>query len=505
MSRCSLKSLPFPILLVLLPIASAFDRDLCLQTALDSLSNQSLSPHSSYFFRDTPLSPSYNGPSNMTFTLAGCDAFCGPQQTWYTDIAPRLTVWLLPVLLLLANVELSPLDKRRFFALVHWLGDPIDSIWSLLHKLDAWDRCCALAEENECADLCPRCQHVVAAVFAGFEEVQGPRIASEDEFKTLLPKDRDTLARNFVGWRRAAVRLADGRTDELSRTALAFLLYVFQLVAAFVPAIGGVPSSPPGGRIATSVLLSWLVPAIFLSNAVGNLTSCRTACNVVTDLTANTGGDAPFDVLQPWSGAIYAYRPWKLRRIRSSPKQHRRRTLFIGLLAAVPVLLGFFGGVLVLWYQLPTGLNCRHLWLFGVTMMWLMSALITCITHGPLFAAGVYHWHLTLIKDAVIAVSSLLIMFLSGVGLFNFCWCWSGPFQYSSTGRVPLTVTVYLENSKSVYPLIVGVTLLLEIGVFVIAAVVWRRGFSLLRMSDESRRKEWERVRSGEGCKCFAR
>ena len=360
--------------------------------------------------------------------------------------------------------------------------------------------------------------------------MQGPRIASEDDFKTLLPKDPKSLAGNFLEWRRAAVRLADARTDELSRTALAFLLYVFQLVTAFVPAIGGVPSSPPGGRIATSVLLSWLVPAIFLSNAVGNLASCRTACDVMTDLTVKTSGGVKLDVLQQqsseflptvpllarmsetdydhalgWSGAIYTYRPWKLRCLHSSQKHCCQRTVLIGLLATAPVLLGFVGGVLILWYQLPTGLNCRHLWLFGVTILWLMSALITSITHNRLFATGVYHWHLTLIKDAVIAVLSLLVMFLSGVGLFNFCWCWSGPFQYSGTGRVPLTVTVYLENDKFLYPMIVGVTLFLEIFVFVVAAVVWRRGFSLLRWSGESRRDEWSRVRNGEGCRCFVR
>ena len=529
MTRRSLPFLPSPVL-ISLPLASAFNREACLQTVQAALSNQSLSPTSPYFYRDTPSSPPYNGPTTTTVTRLGCGVFCGLQQTWYPDTAPRLTVWLFPVLLLLANVELSPLDKRHFFALVHWLGDPIDSIWSLLHKLDAWDRCYALTEK-ECPDRCSRCKRLVATVLAGIEEVLGFRNESEDELETLLPKNCDILREKIVHWRRAAVRLADARTDELSRTALAFLLYVFQLVTAFVPAIGGVPSSPPGGRIATSVLLSWLVPAIFLSNAVGNLASCRTACDVVTDFAAKTGGGGMIDVLQQqqqseffptipllakrsetdyfhalgWSGAIYTYRPWKLRCLDSSRKHHRRRELLIGLLAAAPVLLGFLGGFLILWYQLPTGLNCRHLWLVGVTMMWLMSTLITCITHDGFFATGVYHWRLTLIKDAVVAALSLLVMFLSGAGLFNFCWCWSGPFQYLGTGRVPLTVTLYLENDKSFYPMIVGVTLLLEILVSAVAVVVWRRGFLLLRWSDESRREEWKRVRSSEGCKCFFR
>ena len=499
------------------PFGSAFDRDSCFATAKNLLSNQSLSPNSPFFFRDTFRSPPYNGPENMTLTLEGCNVLCGPKQTWYTDIGPRLTIWLVPILLLLANVELSPIDKRRFLAILHLLGDPTDSIWSLLHKLDAWDHCCTLAEHFQ--NLCPSCQGVVAAVFAGFEEVQGPRITSERDYEVLL--QQYSQATHFNEWRRAAVRLADGQTNELGRTMLAFLLYVLQLVAAFVPEVGGAPPGPPGGHIATSVLLSWFVPVILLSNAIGNLPSRRTAYDILTDLSANTGEDTLYvphqrSVFLPtfpsvarscttdyfyalgWSGAIYTYRPWKLRYIPSRP-HHHLYTLLLCTLAAMPVLIGFIGGVLILWYQLPTGVNCRHVWLVGVTFLWSISTFITLISRTV--ATGKYHWRLTLIKDTCVAVPSLLVMFLSGVGMFNSCWCWSGPFQYSSIGRVPMPETVYLQNAKSVYLTIVGVTLLLEMVVFAVAATIWRRGFRLLRWSEETCREEWQRVMGNEGCK----
>lgn len=420
------------LLIVALPLGSAFDRDSCFQTTQYLLGNQSLSPTSPFFFRDTFDSPPYNGVDNMTLTLDGCNALCGPKHTWYTDVGPRLTIWLIPILLLLANVELSPLDKRNFLAVLHLLGDPIDSIWSLLHKLDAWDRCSALAAR--CNGVCPSCQRVIASVFAGYEEVQGPRIKSERYFETLLQQRNP--ATHFNEWRRAAVRLADSRTDELGRTVLAFLFYMFQLVCAFVPEVGGAPPGPPGGRIATGVLLSWLVPAILISNAVGNLPSSRTAYNILADLAANTGDDT-FHVVDQrsvflptfpslaqacsteyfralgWSGAIYMYRPWKLRYV--TPTRHRHlHTLLLATLAAAPVLIGLVGGVLILWYQLPVGLNCRHVWLVGVALLWIASAFITLMTHGSGFATGTYHWRFTLIKDACIAVPSLLAMFLIG-------------------------------------------------------------------------------------------
>jgi hypothetical protein len=57
------------LLIVALPLGSAFDRDSCFQTTQDLLGNQSLSPTSPFFFRDTFDSPPYNGVNNMTLTL----------------------------------------------------------------------------------------------------------------------------------------------------------------------------------------------------------------------------------------------------------------------------------------------------------------------------------------------------------------------------------------------------------------------------------------------------
>lgn len=177
-------SLAFLLFFVAVPFGLAFSRVGCQEKVLSLLGNQSISPDSPFFFRDSFQSPPYNGADNLTLNLPGCIALCGPQQTWYTDIGPRLTIWLIPILLLLVNVEPSPVDKYNFQAILHLLGDPIDSIWSLLHKLDAWDRCSALAAR--CDDICPSCQRVIASLFAGHEEVQGLRIKSERCLEALL-------------------------------------------------------------------------------------------------------------------------------------------------------------------------------------------------------------------------------------------------------------------------------------------------------------------------------
>src|SRR3954447_16575740 len=48
----------------------------------------------------------------------------------------RLTMWKLPLLQLLSQFSRPPLGfMAELFAITHFIGDPIDTIWSLLHKL----------------------------------------------------------------------------------------------------------------------------------------------------------------------------------------------------------------------------------------------------------------------------------------------------------------------------------------------------------------------------------
>lgn len=504
--------------------ASAFDREVCLQSAQWMLGNGTITPESSFFYRNRYTGAPYIDASNMTLTLAGCNAICGPRQTWYLDIGPRLSAWVIPVLLLLINVEVSPFGKRNFLEFLHLLGDPIDSLWSLIHKIDAWDRCHAHAARYE--KLCPSCQLIVATVFGAHEEVQGPRITPEHNSLDSLVK-RFHLVEYFEEWRCTAVRLAGGRTDELVRTVLALVLYLYQLVCNFVPVVGGVPSSPPGSRIATAVLLSCFVPAILLTNAVGAFTSRRHAYDAMTNLAIRTDGHPlslarrhsfflpKFPLLSqtsvsdyrdalPWSGGIYMYRPWKLRYI-TSIRSSSRHTVLYFLLAASPVLIGFVGGSLLLWWQTPRGFNCRHIWLITVSLLWIASAIVTLLSYNLRLAMGKHHWRFVLIKDAGIALPSFLVFFLSTSGLFNSCWCWSGPWEYPGVGRVILPVTFYESNGAIMYPMTLSAALLLQL--FVVACIVffWRRGFRLLRWNEKTFQKESDRAMGGTvRCNCIS-
>lgn len=461
-----------------------------------------------------------NDPQDLSLTRVGCEELCGSKRSWYEDIGPRLSVWLIPILLLLSNIELSPLDKRRFLAIIHVMGDPIDSFWSLVHKLDAWDRCATLASRYGCR--CGHCRLIIATVFAGVEELDGPRIRLDADINRFV--NDHYIETRFQEWRRAAVKLADHRTNEFARACLAIALYVYQLIAGFVKEVGGDNSSPPGGRIATGVFLSWLIPTVLLSNALGNFPSRRTcydilhdfrrlterSTDVVGDYSVFLPGLPPFvqtcssDFFQSlsWSGGIYTFRPWKARN--ASLHTHQSKALLLLLLSISPVCIGLTGAFLILWFLIPTGFNCRHTWIIGIFLAWVASTVITSLSHSPRVATGKYHLRFVLLKDVLVAVPSITIIFLSACGLFNDCKCWSGYLQYRSNARVALNTHPFFEhNDRTVYPLIVGVSLVLQLLVFGSIAFFWRRGLRVFRWSESIRSEQWHLVKDNRACPCM--
>ncbi|KAK0652446.1 hypothetical protein B0T16DRAFT_454812 [Cercophora newfieldiana] len=285
-----------------------------------------------------------SSPTDMTVTLEGCEALCGP-PTFYIDAGPRFMTWVLPITLLLSNIELSPTDKRRYSTLIEVLGNPAGSIWSLTHKLQTWNRLYYFAEDFvfeqdgirprgalhntarraryavlRMANIIQRSWHskirrrqftesktlksarkneetilqqemkvrVIATVLAGFEELLGAA-ATEAFFNTIMSElwNED----QHIHWVSAAGELAGGRTDEFFRTLLAVAIYMLQVASAFVKGVGGEPQTPPGGVIASGVFLSYLVPTAVLSNCIGAFTDRRTCLRIISKLVEVTAPD----------------------------------------------------------------------------------------------------------------------------------------------------------------------------------------------------------------------
>lgn len=439
---------------------------------------------------------SVSDPTNPILTLSGCQQLCGSGTGWYPDSGPRLVAWLLPIILLVSNMQFAPIGMQRFLMILRLLGDPIDSTWSMLAKADSWSRCFSraqklLKEKTEIKSL--------AVVLAAIEECPD---ALGYAFKPSVPKHKGLMLET-------ARALSENRRNEMLRTLFAVAIYVFQVLAAFVPAIGAA-SQPSGGRIGTAMLLSWLVCVVLLSNAIGDFGSPRNRQRIITDFTERLGqqSDQGFCTQQTselnlsligvqkkvqtsheasmaWSGAIYCYRP---------NKRFRRALGWkLAIISVLPVVVAF-GTAFAVLSRGNTYFSCRHILLIAVSSAWLLSAISTSLLSWASFATGKYLWYIILIKDTIVAVATLSLIVASSCGLWNTCYCWSGALVYGDRGaRVPLNPTkMFDRNDSSIYPAIVATCLSLQTCIF--GAMLWVAwpGFRALWWSENEKREASE-------------
>lgn len=500
----------FLALIALGGIATAqreYNREVCLVTVRDGLQNGTIAANSSIFYRDDSgfIMSTIEKP---VLTIIGCKQVCGSGFSWYEDIGPRLSTWLIPVFLLLTNMEVSPLDKRRYLMLAHLLGDPIDSLWSLLTKMEAWSRCHAVARAMSEHGQ----QHTrnIATVMGGFEELCGFYVDPSVVYEKIVGNPSPDLDLHVS---RAAQKLADSRSDERLRTILATVLYIYQIVSSFIATVGGGNSTPPGGRIGMAMFMTWIIPSVLISNAIGCFTSPRTCFDILnnfvtavnpekdlwTELQVTVPGlqhhkdvESFFDSFS-YSGAIYTYRPIKKLCFGNSKSENSPYLLLV--LAMTPILVSSIVASVIIWHVPPIGLNCRNLLVFSFVILIFLSALLTSIL-AWIGVSGKRHWYLTITKDLCLAVPTVILVFLATAGRFNNCYCWSAVYTLGSKARIPLNSVPDFELfDKTIYPILVSVCLTLMMVAFAVMMKVCWRGWVVLRWSEKEKQEEWSRTR----------
>ena len=449
---------------------------------------------------DSSLNPAWilslADPNNPILTVDGCEAICDAKTGFYPDSAPRLITWLLPVILLVGNMQFAPIGKERFLMVLHLLGDPIHSTWSLLAKLEDWYRCLSYIYRYYPQKPSPKEECRIKSsvmVLAVAEELSVPWEIENMLFSSVLDERFDHIL-----WETASA-LGESRKTELLRTILATSWYIFEVVAAFVSAVGQ-STGASAGRIAPAMLLSWLLPVVLLSNAIGGFTSLRNCESFISWYLTSIGKSrhdisiceeqrsrfftknesAPYFSSLAWSGAIYSYRLGK------KPSGNPRRGLLLALCSVVPVTLAF-GLALATLETAPTYFSCRNVMVTIIFTSWLISAIITWIMCFQSSITGKYLWNFILIKDSFIAVPALVLIIVTSCGLFNNCYCWSGALVHGrSKASVALNpVSAFNRNDNVIYPAMVATGLFLQIFVFLIVLWVRRRCFKVMRWSKD--------------------
>ncbi|KAM7187874.1 hypothetical protein V8F33_010988 [Rhypophila sp. PSN 637] len=117
-----------------------FERTYCYNKITDFLENSNVTSSPACMGR-LFIDGTRTNLMSPLLTLKGCQAFCGADWGYYPDSASRVVDWVVPIVVLVSNINLSPVERRIMMGIIHALGDPIDVTWSLLDKLYEWHIC----------------------------------------------------------------------------------------------------------------------------------------------------------------------------------------------------------------------------------------------------------------------------------------------------------------------------------------------------------------------------
>jgi hypothetical protein len=275
------------------------------------------------------------------------------------------------------------------------------------------------------------------------------------------------------------------------RASGALLLYFWQVIGAFVPAIGG-DAQPSGGMIGPAMLLSWLLPIVLLSNAIGGFNSpneCRRILLNFLRRVGDVGNESRYNELSaisepmslPWTGGIPFYQPDKF----SSTNARVRITLFT--VSTLPVLIAF-GTAFAVLYTPPTYLTCRHFLMLFVLLLWLLSVGVTWTISRYSSSHPKLVFYCTLAKDVVFSLLIVGLLMATSCDLFTSCWCLSGRWTFGvHRARVYLNPAKnYGENSGRNYPISVSVCFVAQFVVFIAAIMYSWEGFRVWRRKNEA-------------------
>lgn len=494
------------ILLTIVPsvmsLDQSYDRSVCL-SAVNASYNDLYMRNPEYFALGSKI-------SRPLLTLPGCYSLCGNRWGPYVDDGPRLLDWIVPAILLIANLHFVPIGGRRYAVLAHFLGDPIDTMLRLLYLVEDW---VGNLQDAQGMVLGPLRDPLSKSAkdppeFRYLERPEVLAIIVSAAGRLLDPQDLTDLPRRIADWlsfdnnkhyttRHAAlvevaVALRHLRLHDIRRTGFAIFLYLFQFVVVFVYRVGGSPN-PSGGRVAPAMMLSWFLPVVLMSNAIGDYGPWIHSQDMILGLLKKVFGGDPLPTRIPLLPRRRAPRRSSWRSVtahftelacsgstRLNHSISSSRKIVLHLTAVFPVALACATAFRVD-YTAPSWFSCRAVTVLGSFGGWLLSWILTSVATS--YLRRDYRWFFIFFKDILIGIPILLLILLSTAGLYNSCFCVSGAiYRGKIKALIDLNpVSLYPHNNRVIYPWTVGIGLLLQMLV-VPALRLWiqRQGFETI-------------------------
>jgi len=307
-------------------------------------------------------------PNRVFVTEGACERLCGDGFGFWEpkDIILRVFLWVVPAIVLIAHFHFPALPWWNYAAvLLHLLGDPIDTVWSMLVRIETYRFFYHRARDTERL----KSYRAIATIWSAYDEVgfqdasayfvraverirvspgQGdvaflairkqvampqagvhkaptiPREGAPDP----RPGWRRRLRRVYCsitpsGWRevdtellrpespreakvillveRAAQQLVSNRSESAFATIVAILGLVTAVGGAYVRTWSERMNNQTAHTIATVTLLFIVVPMVKLSGNIGAFTSSTAAVDIIQSLRAELGSD--FDLFPAFTFA----------------------------------------------------------------------------------------------------------------------------------------------------------------------------------------------------------
>lgn len=234
-------------------------------------------------------------PDRPLLTPAGCESLCNDGfQLWAAqDTLLRFVLWLLPVIVVIAHFHFPPLASSNVIAvIVHLLGDPIDSLWSMMTRQEAFRRLFRRAKISGLPN-----EKSVTTVWGAYEEI-GWQDPSENMLNVLdARKQRQKLVngttqplidkKELYAIELAAHRITCNRSESQLATTVAIMGLVVTLVGPYLRTWSQRLNNQTSHTIAMVSLLFIDIPVVRISGDIGAFTSSTAVVEIIQELRRN--------------------------------------------------------------------------------------------------------------------------------------------------------------------------------------------------------------------------
>lgn len=415
-------------------------------------------------------------PRQLVLTLQGCEAICGDgYNLWPSkDTLDRLLLWVLPAIILLTHFQFPPLSAFNTAAVIlHAAGDPLDSLWSMLTRLETQRRLVRAAKGiafQGSGDY-----KFIASLWAAYEEIGWQDVSGFFEQSLVSRAGRPPNKKEMYHIMLASHELWSNRQDSLLLTWVAIVTLAYSLMSAVIRTIEQTEQQNTRiyNEIAHSIalvsLLFIFIPLVKISGNISSFASSTVAVHTIEKLNLNLRLEEaekrsvvneqqlfPPLILDPdvdwhisnnhehdevrrisfgrtniecwpemasYFGLNSSWRPCKKIRVRGPG---RSAWVLCAYCIIFAVIGSAFPAILLSATnhagELTMTFGCRALSWAVILSTWLLSLMVDRLLQLMIRKAKAL-WRYTLLKDTMAASFIVVIVLAEQVGLYNSCWC----------------------------------------------------------------------------------